>query len=1268
MMDPEIVQQLNDQLKEMADLLSTQSTLLAAQIKATNNSTSAATEQTAATKKLKDSTDNSSAATTGNTAKMDAASKSTALTSQATTAFSTAGQQGKKAILTFASAVLDATPGVSKYSSGIKGGIDAVGGLASIFGPLGKVTQLFLGFIGEAVGASLKYSDNVVRTYDDVAKAGAGLGNSAEHLMDLAHKAGLFSRNTELLTKNITALGPNLLNLGNTSSSGADTFARMIDVGDKNLQKYRKLGYTQERLIDSQAKYVELQAQAGANMRKSPEELQKGSLAYIDNLNKLAELTGLNEKKQQELLEQAQAQENFNAHIAELEADKQAALDKGDTAKADEIAKVIQAKKNYAMFAEQFGPEKAKGILELISSKEDPAITESSAAIVRSMPGVLQDAKDMNKGQERFSNLIDENAEAVQHYSKMFGEQATSMGEASRTNMKLYGQDNESRAMEARYRNKSAAERLALAKQLQKEEDDKKNQDKGIIAQRAAIESQERTLRITFDSIMAQLAQRLNDMITKFIPMVTNTLSFIVDHGSQIQIAVEALTVAFGVLAGVAGIAKIVNIGRSVKDFVKTLFGLHPGKVGSESNPAYIKLLGSSSSSAFPKLRKADFLDKNGKLLGGASLDSRLAKLGVGAAEEVSADIQQDGTIGGIVNALKDASKDAGPIIKGGAALGTSLALIGGGAALGIWVVGKALPTFTDGLKSFNKVNGPNLKGVGIGMLGITGGIMLWAAGTGLRMFVSLFTKGNPLQDAANSLVEFQRLPINANIIKDNGEAAMAFSKAIAGASAIGGFSKISEAISGFFSKKPPYQDFEDFAEMEVNAKKVQNNALAFKYFSEAISAYGGTLEVGGISSAIANAVIKHFAIPLPIDQFKYFADQRINPEQARKNSLAFKYFSEAMAEYKGTNQGVLDALNVLVGGQISKLFDPSGPIKSFQDFTNMPFGQYGASNAKAFLQFAQALNLLAGGSGDPNNSGGGVLSTVGNIASTVIGGAVNLGATALGAIGGAIGGIIGKIIHAESGGNANAQAKTSSAYGLGQFTKSTFEGVARQKGSPVYGMTWEQYKADPKVQMAALNYLVSQDIAFLNKNGIPVSATSIYLSHFLGLGGVRNLYRHPNQSPISEAVSSAAYNANLSVFAKAGTVGGLKEWAGKKMGEPLNISQAKLGGIFTGPESGYVMELHGTEIVVPIDKNSILKVLAELSPNEPNNTEALHEALHSMMPAGSEIANVMQSTSGDLVELDNEMREMMLLKFSKMLYVLDSKQSVSNKMLRTLL
>ena len=538
------------------------------------------------------------------------------------------------------------------------------------------------------------------------------------------------------------------------------------------------------------------------------------------------------------------------------------------------------------------------------------------------------------------------------------------------------------------------------------------------------------------------------------------------------------------VVAGLAGLA------FAMKKYItfSSLGGGGAGGLGGASGPGGL-------GGGFPSLRKADVLDKNGKVLQGAALNSRIKKIGGAPASGASGGFSE--SLKAVLDELKSAGVKAPLIMAGGGALAVAVGALGLAFAGSAFLIGKGLKVFGEGIQAFSKVDGKNLALVGLGLIELTAGIvgLTMAAPIAGLMALMKFAGADPLASTANMLINLQKNPFDKDKIKNNSTAIMIY------ASTMVKVTSLSDSMPG---------------------KSKGMNAV---------------VDISKNMSHIFAAISSLSAI---------------------NNTQALINFVKAMSVLTDTKGSSLDAI---------------------------------AAGAM-------------GGASIGGKIGGAIGGTFGRILGGAIGAAAGGAAAALPSIAGALGDIVSKIIRVESGGNATAQAKTSSAYGLGQLTKGTFEGIAKEKSSPVFGVSWEKYKSDPEVQKLAVAYLVQKDTDFLSKNKIPVSATSTYLSHFLGMGGVRQLYNHPNNTPISEAVSASSLNANRSVFSQAGTVGGLKMWAGKKMGDPAGVAQAKKGGMFGGPLSGYPMELHGTELVIPIEQNSVLMKLATMPENIMQDTQ----------------------------------------------------------------
>jgi hypothetical protein len=140
-----------------------------------------------------------------------------------------------------------------------------------------------------------------------------------------------------------------------------------------------------------------------------------------------------------------------------------------------------------------------------------------------------------------------------------------------------------------------------------------------------------------------------------------------------------------------------------------------------------------------------------------------------------------------------------------------------------------------------------------------------------------------------------------------------------------------------------------------------------------------------------------------------------------------------------------------------------------------------------------------------------------------------------------------------ESGFNANARARTSSAAGLYQFVESSWLSVVKKHGA-AHGLGWAADAigpggrvADAGTRQAILNLRTDPQVASLmaaehasdNKDAIEgalgreATGTDLYMAHFLGLGGARKFLSRMEADPeaTGAALFPAAARANRSVF-----------------------------------------------------------------------------------------------------------------------------------------
>jgi hypothetical protein len=104
-------------------------------------------------------------------------------------------------------------------------------------------------------------------------------------------------------------------------------------------------------------------------------------------------------------------------------------------------------------------------------------------------------------------------------------------------------------------------------------------------------------------------------------------------------------------------------------------------------------------------------------------------------------------------------------ILLGATIFGAAITIIGAGIAGAAWILGKALPTFAEGLQAFDELDGENLKGVGLGVIQLGAGLVAFGAGGAIagiggivgslaEGFGSLFGVKSPLE----KMMEFAKV------------------------------------------------------------------------------------------------------------------------------------------------------------------------------------------------------------------------------------------------------------------------------------------------------------------------------------------------------------------------------------------------------------------------------------------------------------------------------------------------------------------------------
>ena len=344
----------------------------------------------------------------------------------------------------------------------------------------------------------------------------------------------------------------------------------------------------------------------------------------------------------------------------------------------------------------------------------------------------------------------------------------------------------------------------------------------------------------------------------------------------------------------------------------------------------------------------------------GKGIGSFLSNVGKGAGSLIQ------NIMTGIANGL---IQFANPLVVAGAAgLAASIVAVGAGLAGAAWIMGKVLPTLAEGFMAFNKVDGGNLARVGLGIGALGAGMAAMGVGAVIGGIGNLVGKlfGGGIEETVKKVEKFSQANINSAKVKENSDAIINYSKAMAASglgSAAAGLGNlvggIANGISKFFGAKPPLEEMREFSKLDFgDTTKLKENAEAFTTFGNAMASYKGSS--GSLGGVLADGVAKFFKIEPPIEQMKKFATADFGDlTKLKANADAFTIFGNAMASYKGSSGGVME---VLAQG-ISKFFGVEPPFSLFQKFANMEGIDVAKTkaNAEAFTAFGNAMASYKG-------------------------------------------------------------------------------------------------------------------------------------------------------------------------------------------------------------------------------------------------------------------------------------------------------------------
>ena len=1445
-MDPEVIKDLQTQINELNNVLASFSSTMTGMSRSLKDATQTYNDNTNEKNKNTQSSTTGSAATTNLKNAQQTADK---LIQDAAANFSRALQSGKQAVVQFSSAVLSSEEGMAKYGKASESIGESAFSIGRNFGILGTVLGGAFSIFTKAVSESFKLTDNIIQFRDGFAKASGVMPVTAGELGNLAKQARFSLDDMQKLAKTTNSLGQSLLGFGGYAGEGAVKFMRVAAVSDKTRRQYERMGISQEELLDSQAKYLQMQSvsgQAQANQRKTTKRLQQESLAYADNLARMSALTGKSKESIQ--AEREQAMLEYEEQLKILEENKRIA-DLRKDGRFDEANAIEKEQRDRRKAIEVYTDTMGAYTGNLVGRVLRQGGYDQTTAILKARgDDILGLGEAMKKTNGDVSNLVIGSAEKSRRNIEQNAERFNTAIQFVGTELgNQLVADKEAVIRLNSYTGASLKDSLG---RIKKAEEEKKQPGTDPYADNiAGMSSFERESKAKLQTLLEKI-----DPLRHGLDMLKKA-AYAAAAVAGAVIVGKAVSSMLGFSRPAAGAMSVAATGAGAA----TTGAATAGALGtslSETTVAAPKPTALPTPTIPPKIRKADLLDKKGRVLQGGALDARLQKLSKTAPQPTKLD-KDDGTFGGIVDALKRAGKSSAQVIKGAGALSIATIELAAGLTVATTLIGAGIIKFVRGLNALDDLDGKNLIQVGLGMAGLGAGVLAMGAGTiaqSVGNIAKFFTGGkDPLVQAAEMLTKLGRMNLDRKKIEDNGAAMMAFAKAMMAISALGAatgianavkgvyqtvagffgqnklpyeeideFSKknintakvkensealaafgkamasykgssskqraaaiadamtgffnatppyvqmiifsmlnlntenvkknssafklfaeamssykgfgsnsgaagtaIAEATAGFFNATPPYVQMLIFSMLDVNAKKVKNNATSFKVFAEAISAYKGYGSNSGaagaaiaeavsgflnvnppfdqlvrfselpvnhkgarrnsrsfvsfaeamaaykglgsptstIATALADATSKFFKVRPPLEQAVYFSNLKINPDRTKTNAKSFVLFSEAMASYKG-GQGLLSAVSTIAAAGLNKLFGQDSAIDAFYTFSKKDFGPKAAENARAFLNFSKAMGILSGGSSSAYDTGAG-------IGAGIVGAIAGAGAAAANIVSDALGlsnpgpdskvlNFIGKI---ESGNSYNklVGGKVKNDPPLTDMTVAQvmqFQDTMRARGHETTALGKYQ--------------IIKGTLAGVVKSGA-INVNDKFNAQTQDRAAIQLMNMRGRERFKSGKLSTDAYANNLAKeWASLPMPNGRSYYAGQGSNKSLvprsefiGALQAKKGGLFTGPSTGYPMELHGTEMVIPqMSPNSLLMKLAKTN-EAVANLGSVIEAIQAQVSTDVLPSAPSSEKSTSTTFLNPQMIATLANKFDSVITILSESDDVQDKLLK---
>ena len=296
---------------------------------------------------------------------------------------------GAKAVTTFAESISNAMQLVGAAMMFIPGlGIATkiAGAALTVFGEVVKKSA-------ELNDMGAKQNDKVFKSFQELSKSGLVASRGMTDVFNNLQTMRMTTAELEKFNSLLVGNSKDLKMFGATTADGATQFAKVAGgVYDGFNKSLGMLGVTADEQREHTLKYMAQQTRMGLIQGKSVNDLVKGSKNYIEELDRLAMLTGASRKEQEEARDAI-------LKIEELRAAMYVAEQSGDKAEAARLEKYLKVASALQVSGDTRG---AAGAAEFAAGKG--IVGEKSAAFFQTYKGTVN---AINEGKSTAEALVE---------------------------------------------------------------------------------------------------------------------------------------------------------------------------------------------------------------------------------------------------------------------------------------------------------------------------------------------------------------------------------------------------------------------------------------------------------------------------------------------------------------------------------------------------------------------------------------------------------------------------------------------------------------------------------------------------------------------------------------------------------------------------------------------------------------------------------------------------------------------------------------------